>query len=170
MTDFITSIPYGEAVLILVLFRVLFLVSNEAKECSTPNGTPLVGVLFVVLHSNGVLFVVFSFKSFGVLKTVPFGVPFGVRQLFKLALRLALDASLICTSLVLNGVLKAVPNGVLKECYLQCCTPNGVLFVVYSFKSFGDWSAESSTKWSAKRSAESRTGSNWFHQLSNVLM
>ena len=41
------------------------------------------------------------------------------------------------------------------ECYLQCCTPNGVLFVVYSFKSFGDWSAESSTKWSAKRSAES---------------
>ena len=44
------------------------------------------------------------------------------------------------------------------ECYLQCCTPNGVLFVVYSFKSFGDWSAESSTKWSAKRSAESSTG------------
>ena len=44
--------PYGEAVLILVLFRVLFLVSNEAKECSTPNSTPLVGVLFVVLHSN----------------------------------------------------------------------------------------------------------------------
>ena len=108
--------PYGEAVLILVLFRVLFLVSNEAKECSTPNSTPLVGVLFVVLHSNGVLFVVFSFKSFGVLKTVPFGV----RQLFKLALRLALDTSLICMSLVLNGVLKAVPNGVL----------NGVLFAV----------------------------------------
>ena len=23
------------------------------------------------------------------------------------------------------------------ECYLQYCTPNGVLFVVYSFKSFG---------------------------------
>ena len=105
----VTWYPYGEAVLILVLFRVLFLVSNEAKECSTPNSTPLVGVLFVVLHSNGVLFVVFSFKSFGVLKTVPFGV----RQLFKLALRLALDTSLICRSLVLNGVLKAVPNGVL---------------------------------------------------------
>ena len=94
------SPPYGEAVLILVLFRVLFLVSNEAKECSTPNSTPLV-----------VLFVVFSFKSFGVLKTVPFGVPFGVRQLFKLAL-------------VLNGVLKAVPNGVLK----------GVLFAVLHSK------------------------------------
>ena len=116
--------PYGEAVLILVLLRVLFLVSNEAKECSTPNSTPLVGVLFVVLHSNGVLLVVFSFKSFGVLKTVPFGVPFGVRQLFKLALRLALDTSLICRSLVLNGVLKAVPNGVLK----------GVLFAVLHSK------------------------------------
>ena len=96
--------PYGEAVLILVLFRVLFLVLNEAKECSTPNSTPLVGVPFVVLHSNG----------------VPFGVPFGVRQLFKLALRLAL----ICRSLVLNGVLKAVPNGVLK----------GVLFAVLHSK------------------------------------
>ena len=110
----------GEAVLILVLFRVLFLVSNEAKECSTPNSTPLVGVLFVVLHSNGLLFVVFSFKSFGVLKTVPFGE----RQLFKLALCLALDTSLICRSLVLNGVLKAVPNGVLK----------GVLFAVLHSK------------------------------------
>ena len=107
-----------------MLFRVLFLVLNEAKECSTPNSTPLVGVLFVVLHSNGVLFVVFSLKTFGVLKTVPFGVPFGVRQLFKLALRLALDTSLICKSLVLNGVLKAVPNGVLK----------GVLFAVLHSK------------------------------------
>ena len=156
--------------LILVLFRVLFLVSNEAKECSTPNSTPLVGVLFVVLHSNGVLFVVFSFKSFGVLKTVPFGVPFGVRQLFKLALRLALDTSLICRSLVLNGVLKAVPNGVLKGVLFAVLHSKHVLFVVHSFKSFGDWSAESSTKWSDKRSAESSTGSNWFHQLSNILM
>ena len=62
MRDNVRVLPYGEAVLILVLFRVLFLVSNEAKGCSTPNSTPLVGVLFVVLHSNGVLFVVFSFK------------------------------------------------------------------------------------------------------------
>ena len=92
---------------------------------------------------------VFSFKSFGVLKTVPFEV----RQLFKLALRLALDTSLICRSLVLNGVLKAVPNGVLKrraicsaalqtECCLWCiasspletgvlkAVPNGVLKAV----------------------------------------
>ena len=114
-----------------MLFRVLFLVSNEAKGCSTPNSTPLVRVLFIIIHSNRVLFMVFSFKSFGVLKTVPFGV----RQLFKLALCLALDTSLKYRFLVLNGVLKAVPNGVLKECYLQCCTPNGVFCVVHSFKS-----------------------------------
>ena len=114
LINFEDGFPYGEAVLILVLFRVLFLVSNEAKECSTQNSTPLFGSLFVV----------FSLKSFGVLKIVPFGVPFGVRQLFKLTLRLALDTSLICRSLVLNGVLKAVPNGVLK----------GVLFAVLHSK------------------------------------
>ena len=44
----------------------------------------------------------------------------------------------------------------------ECSTPNstplvGVLFVVYSFKSFGDWSAESSTKWSAKTPRVDRT-------------
>ena len=54
------------------------------------------------------------------------------------------------------------------KCYLQCCTPNGVLFLVYSFKSFGvlkavpngvlkrvlfaKWSAGSSTEWSAQKS------------------
>ena len=44
--------PYGEAVLILVLFRVLFLVSNEAKECSTPNSTPLVGICSAALQRS----------------------------------------------------------------------------------------------------------------------
>ena len=44
-------------------------------------------------------------------------------QIFKLTILLALDTSLICRSLVLEGVLKAVPKGVLKA------VPNGVLKV-----------------------------------------